>query len=48
MFADELAAERLLNDERTQTRGLGLMVEVDAEDGVLVLVEGQITTDTAP
>ena len=48
MLALELSAERHVHDLSTQTRCLGLVVEVNTINGVLVLVECQITADTAP
>ena len=48
MLALELLTERQFNDERTQTLSLRLVVEVRTEDGVLVIIERQITADAAP
>ena len=48
VLAFKLAAERFLYDERTQTRSLGLVVEVHAVDSVLVLIECEVTTNAAP
>ena len=48
VLAFKLAAELRLHDLGTQTRGLGLVVEVDTIDGVLVLIECEVTADAAP
>ena len=48
MLALERLAERQFHNLRTQTRGLAFVVEVNTINGVLVLVECQITADTAP
>ena len=48
VLAFKLAAELRLYDLGTQTWGLGLVVEVDTIDGVLVLIECEVTADAAP
>ena len=48
MLARELTAELLGYDLSTQTWGLTFVVEVDTVDSVLIRIQSQITTDTAP
>ena len=48
VLAFKLTAELRLYDLGTQTRCLGLVVEVNTINGVLVLIEREITADAAP
>ena len=48
MLARELTAELLCYDLSTQTWSLTFVVEVDTVDSVLISIQSQIATDTAP